>query len=70
MVSKFIWIFLFACGVSLMLMGATLAPVNPDPCRGLEARVQTLESQVKELRRVVGLEGGLSEGLQNKGKKK
>lgn len=35
----------------------------------LEARVTTLEGQVKELRRVVGIEGGLSEGIQNQKRK-
>lgn len=39
---------------------------TPNAYTALEARVMTLEGQVKELRRVVGIEGGLKEGLQNK----
>lgn len=43
---------------------------TPNANLALEARVTTLEGQVKELRRVVGIDKGLSEGLQNRGKKK
>lgn len=39
---------------------------TPNSNLALEARVTVLEGQVKELRRVVGIEGGLKEGLQFK----
>lgn len=42
---------------------------TPNSYLALEARVATLEGQVKELRRVIGIEGGLKEGLQNRRKK-
>lgn len=56
---------LFLIALSLVSL-AEPVHVTPNQLTALEARVTTLEGQVKELRRVVGIEGGLKEGLQNK----
>lgn len=73
---KLYWVIIFLCVINIALTvfqkaypSIQTVPPTPNTNLALEARVTVLEGQVKELRRVVGIEGGLKEGLQNKGKK-
>ncbi len=66
---------LMGMGFGLSLVAYSLVnmarPTQPTPNQitVIESRLSILEGQVKELRHVVGLENGLSEGLQNRRKK-
>lgn len=61
--------FLFVGFVVLVTYKPSTPTTTPNQLTALEARVTILEGQVRELRRIVGIDKGLKEGLQNRGKK-